>query len=81
MAKYEHLDSSHFFVPFAVETSRVLGEAAEEFVRELGQHLCMTTEENHSHEYVLQRISIALQMGNAAVVLGTMGRPQLDSWE
>ena len=37
MAKYEHLASSHFFVPFAVETSEVLGEAAEEFVGELGR--------------------------------------------
>ena len=35
MIKYEHLDSSHFFVPFAVETSEVLGEAAEEFVGSL----------------------------------------------
>ena len=35
MAKYEHLDSSHFFVPFAVEMSGVLGEAAEEFMGEL----------------------------------------------
>ena len=43
MAKYEYLDSSHFFVPFAVETSGVLGEAAEEFVGELSQRLCETT--------------------------------------
>ena len=39
MLKYEHLNSSHFFVTFAVETSGVLGEAAEEFVAELGQRL------------------------------------------
>ena len=45
MAKYEHLDSSQFFVPFAVETSGVLGEAAEEFVGELGRRFCKTTRE------------------------------------
>ena len=33
--KYAHLDSSHFFVPFAVETSRVLGKAVEDLVGEL----------------------------------------------
>ena len=81
MAKYEHLDSSHLFVPFAVETSGVLGEAAEKFVGELGRHLCKTTGEPHSCERLLQRISTAVQRGNAAAVFGTMGRPQLDSWE
>ena len=34
-----------------------------------------------NHEYLLQRISIAMQRGNAAAVLATMGKPQLDSWE
>ena len=43
MTKYEHLDSSHFFVPFAVETSRVLREAAEEFVGKLGRCLYRRT--------------------------------------
>ena len=79
MAKYEHLASSHFFVPFAVETSGVLGDAAEEFAGELGRRLCKTTGEPRSREYLLQRISIAMQRGNAAAVLGTMGKPQLDS--
>ena len=37
--------------------------------------------EPRSHEYLLQCISIAVRRGNAAAVLGTMGRPQLDSWE
>ena len=66
---------------FAVETSGVLGEAAEEFVGKLGRRLCKTTGEPRSHEYLLQRSSIAMQRGNAAAVLGTMGRPQPDSWE
>ena len=81
MAKYEHLDSNHFFVPFAVETSGVLVEAAEEFMGEVGRRLCKATGEPHSCEYLLQCISIAVQRGNAAAVLGTMGKPQLDSWE
>ena len=59
----------------------LLGEAAEEFVGELGRRLCKTMGEPCSREYLLQRILIAMQRGNAAAVLGTMGKPQLDSWE
>ena len=33
--KYAHLDTSHHFVPFMVEATGVLGEAAEDFMREL----------------------------------------------
>ena len=59
----------------------MLGEAAEEFVGELGRRLCKTTGESRSRKYLLQRIAIAMQRGNAAAVLGTMGKPQLDSCE
>ena len=45
LAQYAHLDSSNFFVPFAVEISAVLGEATEDFVRELGRRLCKATRE------------------------------------
>ena len=35
-AKYSYLVSSHYFVWFVVETSGVLGEAAEDLIRDLG---------------------------------------------
>ena len=81
LAKYAHLDSSHFFVPFAVETPGVLGEVAKDFVGELGRRLRKATGDPLSRQYLLQRIFIAVQRGNAAAVLGTIGRPQLQSWE
>ena len=68
-------------MPLAVETSVVLGEAADEFMGDLGRRLCKSMGEPCSHKYLLQRISIAVQVGNAAAVLGIMGRPQLDSWD
>ena len=77
---YCHLDASHHFVPFVVETSGVLGEAAVDFTRDLGRRLCKATGEPRSREFLLQRISVAVQRGNAAAVLGTMGR-RLDGWE
>ena len=78
-AKYAHLDTSHHFVPFVVETSGVFGEAAVEFARDLGRRLHKATREPRSREFLLQRISVAVQRGNVAAVFGSMGR-KLDSW-
>ena len=74
IAKYCHLESSHHFVPFAVETSGVLGQAALDLVDDIGRRLHRMTGEPRSKEYLLQRLSIAIQRGNAAAVLGTAGR-------
>ena len=71
--KYSHLVSSHYFVPFVVETSGVLGEAAEDLIWDLGQLLHQSNGEPHNREHLMQRISIAVQRGNAAAVLGTAG--------
>ena len=51
----------------------MFGEAALEFLRNLGRHLHKTTGEPCSHEFLLQRISVAVQRGTAAAVLGSMG--------
>ena len=74
ISKYAHLESSHLFVPIAVETSGVLGQAALDFVSDLGQRLHQVTGEARSKEYLLQKLSIAIQRGNAAAVLGTAER-------
>ena len=58
----------------------MLGEAAVDFMRDLGRRLCKATGEPRSREFLLQRISVAVQRGIAAAVLGTMGR-RLDGWE
>ena len=82
ITKYAHLESSHLFVPFAVETSGVLGQAALDFVCDLGQRLHQITGEPRSKQYLLQRLSIAIQRGNAAAVLGTARVGEQDPfWE
>ena len=43
--KYAHPDTSHHFVPFVIETSGVLGKAAEEFMQELARHIYKATGE------------------------------------
>ena len=49
----------------------VMGPEALSFIRELGRHLEMETGEPRSLHFLLQRLSVAMQRGNAAAVLGT----------
>ena len=66
-------------MPFAVEKSGVLGEAAEEFVGSLVDASSRLLENPQSNKVLLlQCISIAVQRGNAAAVLATIGKLQLD---
>ena len=79
-AKYAALMVSHHFVPFAIETSGVLGQAALSLVWDIGQRLRQAKGEEHSKEHPLKRIAIAVQRGNAAVVLGALGRREDPFW-
>ena len=75
--KYCHLNPSHCFVPVAIETSGAMGPSARVFFRELGHRLRQVTGEFRSNTYLLQRLSVAIQRGNAASVLGTIS-PSVD---
>ena len=72
MQKYKHLDSCYFFTPVAIETSGVFGPKTMEFLKGLGQRLRQVSGEANSFAYLTQRLSVAVQRGNAASVLGTM---------
>ena len=78
-AKYAHLDSSHFFVPVAVETMGVLGREADCFLREVARQIEQMSDDRLAHQYLLQCVSVAVQRGNAASVLGCMGG-QVEVW-
>ena len=73
-SKYSHLDATHHFVPIATETLGAIGDEGRAFFMELGRRIKATTQEPQSHQYVLQRVSVAIQRGNAVAVLGSMGR-------
>ena len=62
-----------FFVPIAVETLGVLGREARHFVKEVARRVKSVTDDPLAHQYLLQRISVAVQRGNAAALLGCMG--------
>ena len=72
MQKYKHLGSCHFFTSVAIETTGVFGPRTTEFLKELGIRLRQVFGEANSYAYLTQRLSVAVQWGNAASVLGTM---------
>ena len=67
--KYAQLEESHCFVPVAVETLGVSGSEARSFLQELGRRIANATQDPLSHLYLRQRISVAVQRGNAAASL------------
>ena len=40
--------------------------------KDIGWRITTATQDLHSHEYLVQRIAVAVQRGNAAAVLGTI---------
>ena len=70
-AKYSSLSSTHHFIPIAIETLGVFGKEALAFFRDLGNRIKQATGEPQSHNFFLQRLSVVIQRGNAASILGT----------
>ena len=68
----------NFFIPVAIETSGVFGPKTTEFLKELGLRLRQVSGEANSFAYLTQRLSVAIQRGHAASVLGTI---KMDSEE
>src|SRR4051812_13235653 len=70
--KYRHVAARFLFVPVAVETLGTWGKEGLAFVKEVGRRLAATTGETRSASFLLQRVSLAVQRGNVASVLGTL---------
>ena len=60
------------FVPFVIETSGVLGEQALVLVTEVGRWLAEVSKEPRSTTFLRQRLSVAVQRGDAACILGSL---------
>ena len=69
--KYAHLDPSHFIVTIAMETLGAIGPEAGCFFRDLGRCIAVAISEPLSHQYLYQQVSVVIQRGNAAAILGT----------
>jgi len=61
--KYKAINQTHCFMPVAVETLSALGQEASDFLKDLGGRITAVTKERRAHEFLLQRISVAVQRG------------------
>ena len=72
-AKYETIAPTHLFCPIAIETSGVFGPDAYAILCDLARRIKDTSSEPNSKVYLFQMISVVVQRGNAASVLGCAG--------
>ncbi|KAJ4434790.1 hypothetical protein ANN_23361 [Periplaneta americana] len=64
--------NNYIFVPFAVETFGPWSHDAKVLASQIGQILISITGDRRCAIYLRQRLSIAVQRGNAMRVLGTL---------
>ena len=72
ITKYSLLSDRHEFFPVAIETLGTWGERGLAFINELGKRIAAVSGDNRSTAFLKQRMSLAVQRGNAAAVLGTL---------
>lgn len=78
-SKYSKLKQNHHFVAFAVETFGPWSKEAVELIDKIGAKLIRTTGEPKSKRYLVERISLAIQRGNAMAVITSI--PKSSSME
>jgi hypothetical protein len=69
---YEDLNDQFIVCPFGVETFGPWGPSAKKLVASIGRRLRQKTGEPRACEFFSQRISLDIQRGNAACVMGTI---------
>ena len=70
--KYRTLAALYSLTPIAVESMGPLGQNATVFFNELGRRIEATTAEPRSLQFLFQRLSVTVQRGNAACIIGTV---------
>ena len=72
-AKYVCLtDKGYIFQPLAFESQGGVGPSTSTFLKNLCKELCVCNQENRPGSFFRQRLSLAIQVGNAASVVGTV---------
>ena len=70
-AKYRELARTHQFAPIAIETRGAWNEKAVKFISEVERRITEVTNEQQETMFLFQRISVALQRGNAIAFRNT----------
>ena len=71
MAKYPDLVRKYRFEPVAVETSGVFGSSTRTIIKEIGRKISEKTRDIREHSWLKQRLSIAIQRGNALTIMAS----------
>jgi len=71
--KYSNFLANYWFVPVAVEVTGVICDEANTFLNEIGRRLRNRGQDPRSGAFLRQRLSIAVQRGNASSIMGTFG--------
>ena len=71
--KYQHLPQTHCFTPVAFESLGAVGSRTLAFLKDIGRRIRLETGEPKATFYLLQRLSVAVQRGNCALINGCIG--------
>ena len=69
--KYADIRTDVDFMPVAIETSGTWGEQGFDLIRKIGRRIAEVTHEPRATSFLRQRLSVAVQRGNAFCVMGT----------
>ena len=72
ISKYRCLANDYHFVPIGIETFGSFGSEGYKLIKSIGKRIFEATGEKRSTSFLFQRISMAIQRGNASCVLGTV---------
>ena len=67
--KYHDLQSNYHFQPVAIETTGVYGKSTAPFTSGLTKKLVNVSGDPREHQWLHQRLSLAVAKGNAASIL------------
>ena len=72
--KYIDITSTHIFYPIAIETAGLWDVQALEMIDEFGRRVTEATEDTKETMYLFQRLSMAIQRGNALSFFNTFDK-------
>ena len=75
--KYAPLTDNFHFEPICVETMGAWGAKGHKFIKNVGRLKKERTKDKRSSSFLFQAISMEVQRGNCASVLGTVESPKL----
>ena len=80
--KYANLELPHFFTQVAVGTYGSFGPETPAFLRVLGPCIMRVSDEENAYSFLIhvQRLTVEIQSGNSASVMGTFGGTNSDGF-